>query len=48
MNLFYIAMTACRTFFLLAPEIKRGLGVDVFDEDALQTHIDAFIALIYR
>lgn len=48
LNLYYISMAACRTIFLLAPEVKRTFGSDVFDEDILRQHEDAVIELIYR
>lgn len=48
MNVFYIMMTANRTIFLLAPEVKRTFGVDVFSEQELQQHEDAIIEMIYR
>ena len=48
MNLFYIMMTANRTIFLLAPEVKRTFGVDIFSEAQLQHHEDAIIEMMYN
>ena len=48
MNLFYIMMTANRTIFLLAPEVKRTFGIDIFSEAQLQQHEDAIIEMMYN
>ena len=47
-NIFYLMMTANRTIFLLAPEIKQSVGLDMFSEEALSDHENAVIEMMFR
>lgn len=46
MNLHYINVAACRTLFLMAPEISRNFGVDVFADEEIERHIDSLVKLL--
>ena len=48
LNIYYISLAAARTIFLLAPEVKRTFGTDVFEAEALKRHEDAVVELLFR
>lgn len=48
MALGYMIVGACQLIYALAPEAKYIWGRDVFDDDAIEEHIDAFCALFFR
>lgn len=45
MNLHYIGTAAARTVFLMASEIERNFGVDMFNEAEVEQHIQAIVGL---
>ncbi|QGN55800.1 TetR/AcrR family transcriptional regulator [Novosphingobium sp. Gsoil 351] len=46
MNLYYISQAASRSLFVMAADIQRNFGVDVFEESEIERHIDAIVELL--
>jgi AcrR family transcriptional regulator len=44
-NLVYIMMGAIQTIFMMAPQIERSFGVDVFSEKQVENHVDSIMQL---
>ncbi len=44
-NLVYIMMGAIQTIFMMAPQIERSFGVDVFSEKQIENHVDSILRL---
>ncbi|MEX6725514.1 TetR/AcrR family transcriptional regulator [Parapedomonas caeni] len=47
-SLFYIISSAAQAPFMLAPEVDRIHGIDMFDEKRVSAHADALVALLLR
>ena len=45
LNLVYVTMGAIQTIFMMAPQIERSFGVDVFTEEQIEKHVDAIMKL---
>jgi AcrR family transcriptional regulator len=45
LNLVYIMMGAIQTVFMMAPQIERSFGIDMFEEQQIDAHVDAIIRL---
>jgi AcrR family transcriptional regulator len=45
LNLVYVMMGAIQTIFMMAPQIERSFGVDVFAEKQVETHVDSIMRL---
>ncbi|QYO65104.1 TetR/AcrR family transcriptional regulator [Leptolyngbya sp. 7M] len=45
LNLVYVMMGAIQTIFMMAPQIDRSFGVDVFDDRQIESHIDTVMRL---
>jgi uncharacterized membrane protein len=46
LNLVFIAMSVSQYLFLMAPFVENALGIDVFDDSQIDTHIDAVVSLL--
>jgi AcrR family transcriptional regulator len=44
-NLVYIMMGAIQTVFMMAPQIERSFGVDVFSEKQIESHVESIMRL---
>jgi AcrR family transcriptional regulator len=44
-NLVYVMMGAIQTIFMMAPQIERSFGVDVFSEKQVENHVDSIMRL---
>ncbi len=44
-NLVYVMMGAIQTIFMMAPQIERSFGVDVFSERQIESHIESIMRL---
>jgi uncharacterized membrane protein len=38
-------MGAIQTVFMMAPQIERSFGIDMFEEQQIDAHVDAIIRL---
>lgn len=45
LNMHYINVAAAKSIFLMASEIDKNFGIDVFDESEIRRHIDAVLTL---
>ncbi|MEL7189808.1 MAG: TetR family transcriptional regulator [Pseudomonadota bacterium] len=45
LNLVYVMMGAIQTLFMMAPQIERSFGIDVFVEEQVDAHVDAIMRL---
>jgi len=45
LNLVYVMMGATQTIFMMAPQIERSFGIDVFDDKQVESHVDSIIRL---
>lgn len=45
LNLVYVTMGAIQTIFMMAPQIERSFGVDVFTDEQVEAHCDAIVRL---
>ncbi|MEP2734813.1 MAG: TetR family transcriptional regulator [Erythrobacter sp.] len=45
LNLVYIMMGAIQTLFMMAPQIERSFGIDVFVEEQVEAHVEAIMRL---
>ncbi len=45
LNLVYVMMGAIQTIFMMAPQIERSFGIDVFDEKQIDHHVDTIMRL---
>jgi AcrR family transcriptional regulator len=45
LNLVYVMMGAIQTIFMMAPQIERSFGVDVFDDQQVENHVDTIMRL---
>ena len=45
LNLVYATMGAVQTIFMMAPQIERSFGVDVFEEEQVEAHVNAIMHL---
>lgn len=45
LNLVYVMMGAVQTLFVMAPQIERSFGVDVFQDEQIEAHVDAIMHL---
>ncbi len=45
LNLVYVMMGAIQTLFMMAPQIERSFGVDVFTPEEIEAHVDAIMRL---
>lgn len=48
LNLHYLNLTAAKSIFLMASEIEKNFGVNVFDESEIERHINATLSLLLR
>jgi len=39
-------MSVSQYLFLMAPFVENALGIDVFDDSQIDTHIDAVVSLL--
>ena len=46
LNQHYINVAAATSIFMVAPEIQKNFGVDVFDEREVERHIDAVLSVL--
>jgi TetR/AcrR family transcriptional regulator len=44
-NLVYVMMGAIQTIFMMAPQIERSFGVDVFSAKQVENHVDSIMRL---
>lgn len=45
LNLVYATMGAVQTIFVMAPQVERSFGVDVFEEKQIDAHVNAILQL---
>lgn len=45
LNLVYATMGAIQTIFMMAPQVEQSFGVDVFDEEQVEAHVNAILQL---
>ena len=45
LNLVYATMGAVQTIFVMAPQVERSVGVDVFEEKQIDAHVNAILQL---
>lgn len=45
LNLVYVMMGATQTLFMMAPQVKRSFGIDVFDDHQIEQQVDAIMQL---
>ncbi len=48
LNLHYINVSAATSIFLMAPEIEKNWGINVFDDAEVERHIDATLSMLLR
>ena len=46
LNIHYINLASATSVFLMAPEIEKNTGIDVFDESEIERHIEATLAML--
>ena len=45
LNLVYVMMGAIQTIFMMAPQIERSFGIDVFDPQQVENHAESILLL---
>lgn len=48
LNIHYINLASATAVFLMAPEIEKNFGIDVFDEAEIERHIESVLAMLLR
>lgn len=46
LNIHYINLAAATSVFLMAPEIDKNFGIDVFEDSEIERHIEATLAML--
>jgi AcrR family transcriptional regulator len=46
LNIHYINLAAASSVFLMAPEIEKNTGIDVFETSEIERHIEATLAML--
>lgn len=46
LNLVFVATSAAQNLFLMAPFVEHAFGIDVFQEDQIEKHVEAVVTLL--
>jgi AcrR family transcriptional regulator len=46
LNLVFVATSASQNLFLMAPFVEHAFGIDVFQDDQIEKHVDAVVKLL--
>jgi uncharacterized membrane protein len=44
--LVFVATSASQNLFLMAPFVEHAFGIDVFQDDQIEKHVDAVVKLL--